>query len=345
MENKKAALLLFICIFLYTSFFSEVQAASTAPVIDRIELSLGRVGQDFRIYGKNLFSSTRVEFTGGAVATEVIVYDSSTSIERETVDPNVAVRIPAGAKTGRIKVCNGNLCTESKESFTVLASLRADSSISFVGSVKSKTYRVGDEVHVKYKTVNQPLGENVRVYVEKRDKKTYDPNNPKTARSLFVGETNSQSDFSFKITDYFVEHFGVGNKSFFIKLCTAWCERTSVSKNGFSVKKGVPSKMVPPKKREPESASCKITTDKTTYRQGDTVVLTWKSSSNVVRATWGGFAGSSRTVYPTTAPVGLSGSQTVLVDSVGEKSVTLQVSGREGVYGDVCTASFTVVAK
>lgn len=84
----------------------------TAPIlISKYALSptAGRVGGEVAIYGTNLSNATKVIFTGGAVSTSVRTFGTD----------RIIVLIPSGAQNGPVRVCNGDACVSTGESFTL----------------------------------------------------------------------------------------------------------------------------------------------------------------------------------------------------------------------------------
>ncbi|GEM_PF-2287289 len=200
----------------------------SAPVVSPI----ARIGEEIAIHGKYLYNTTRVTFTGDAVATDVREYAGTLSSDGHTMlKDRILLTVPPGARDGDIEVCNGTKCAVIKKAIDITSDVNAASIITLVEPNKQKTYDPKKKMTVKFSIENWK-NQGVAVYLLRYD------GNPKGPSPYFLGSVASKKkSFSFvpaSLQNAFVSYPGNIYK---IKVCNnPYCEMMDVSEEYFGFK-------------------------------------------------------------------------------------------------------------
>lgn len=220
---------------LFLSFSAPVEAAQAAgkPVFDKYG-SLGptaaRVGDEVAIHGMNLWSTSEVTFEGGVQATSIREYAGTVGPNGSMVKDRIIVRVPQGARTGKLTVCNDSACAKTGDTLRIIEPLESETAIQLLAPNTLKIYKLGKKVAVKYRTVNWGKGK-VFVYLNQ-----YEPFSPKPNSGVLIGETTNKKSFTFTLATSGNGYFGIGENMFTIKVCNLWCEVSDESNQHFSIR-------------------------------------------------------------------------------------------------------------
>lgn len=226
--RQTLCLLLGMIAVLFCMNVPAVSAADLPPLLTEpgaLGSTAERIGGEIALYGKNVFSTTRVKFKGNVWATKVREYPAGITSSGLARKDRIIVTVPKGARPGPVTVCNGSICETTKSSLIIVPPLHKDASISLISPDDKATFTLGQKVDVRYLVRNwnkKGFAGTVDIFLEKE-----------SGDSVLVGRTDNTKRFSFVMSEG--KSLGVGEGVFRIRVCNMWREVCDASDRPFSV--------------------------------------------------------------------------------------------------------------
>lgn len=234
---KKILLCLLVLAVLLPGTFAVAATKTQRPILQKhgaLGPTAAQAGDEIAIFGKYLSADTKVTFADGVTATSVREYSGVSENGQAFLQDRIIVVVPAGAKTGRVSVCNADKCIRTHDELLLVPNAQKETRMRVLSQNKPITYALGDVVTVRYE-LKKWITQTVFVYLQKHHTGLKNPKNDAVSSAVLIGQTLHKKIFRFELASFVNSYIGTGDNMFTIKICSIWCEVSDTSDKYFSI--------------------------------------------------------------------------------------------------------------